>query len=204
MEQSGGCTLPILEHSAGDMSQRLEQHRGAISRYIRNMVRDSADAEDLTQETFIRAVRQQATLRDQDALLSWLYQIATHACLDHLRQKTRLRDRRHEQPVEEVQIEDHRAESPLLVVQRNQMSECVQGYVAQLSDNYRAVLLLHDVDGASAIEIARLLDLPLSTVKMRIHRGRRKLQDMLRQACGFHQDNRGVLVCAPKVQPDAG
>lgn len=200
MEQSGECTLPVLEGDIRDLASALEQHRNVIARYVRNMVRDSADAEDLIQETFIRAVRQQGTLRDQDALLSWLYRIATHVCLDHLRQKARMRDRQHEQPAEELPIEDVRAESPLQLVQRNEMSECVQRYVAQLSDNYRAALMLHDVDGASAIEIAQLLDLPLSTVKMRIHRARRNLQSLLHEACGFRQDNRGVLVCDPKTR----
>lgn len=69
---------------------------------------------------------------------------------------------------------------------------------AQHSDDYRAALLLHDVDGASAVEIVQLLGLPLTTVMMRIHRARRNLQDMLHKACGLSQDDRGVLVCEPK------
>src|SRR6266702_3185268 len=99
-----------------------EQHRPAITRYIRRMVRDRSEAEDLTQETFIRAFRQRATLRDESVLLGWLYQIAD------------------------------------------------------------------------------LFGLPLTTVKMRLHRARRRLQAMLQEACALGKDERGVLVCDPKVQ----
>ena len=80
------------------------------------------------------------------------------------------------------------------------MSACVQQYVAHLSDAYRAVLLLHDVDGLNNGEISELLGLPLTTVKMRLHRARRKLQAMLHKACAFDKDERGVLVCDPKRQ----
>ncbi len=176
-----------------------EQYRPAIARYIRHMVRDRAEAEDLTQETFIRAFRQRATLRDQTVLLSWLYQIATHVALDRLRQRTRLQSRQDEQRPEELCIEDKSALSALSVIQQNEMSECVQAYITRLSDAYKTVLLLHDVDGLTASEIAGLLGIPLTTVKMRLHRARRRLQAMLQEACALGQDERGVLMCDLKV-----
>ncbi len=188
-----------MAHWTPPPTGELEQYRPVIARYIRNMVRDSADAEDLTQETFIRAFRQRATLRDETALLSWLYQIATHVALDRLRQRIRMRNRQDEQRPEEMYVEDKSTLSALSVIQQNEMSECVQAYVTRLSDGYKTVLLLHDVDGLTASEIADLLGLPLTTVKMRLHRARRKLQAMLQEACALGQDERGVLVCDPKV-----
>ncbi len=78
------------------------------------------------------------------------------------------------------------------------MSECVQRHVASLSDSYKAVLLFHDVDGLTADEIEQLLKLPLTTVKMRLHRARRQLQVALHNACAFGGDKRGVFVCEPR------
>ena len=179
----------------------LQQYRPAIARYVGKMVRDGAEAEDLTQETFIRAFRQRDTLRDDAALLSWLYQIATHVCVDRLRQRARMQSKQNEQAVEELHVPDQRTPSALTVAQQGEMSGCVQQYVARLSDEYRAVLLLHDVDGLTSGEISNLLGLPLTTVKMRLHRARRKLQDMLQKACDFGQDERGVMVCDPKRPP---
>jgi DNA-directed RNA polymerase specialized sigma24 family protein len=59
---------------------------------------------------------------------------------------------------------------------------------------HKAVLLLHDADGLTADEIAHLLQLPLTTVKMRLHRARRQLETALNEACAFGHDERGVFV----------
>ena len=175
----------------------VEQYRPAVTRYIRYLIRDSADAEDLTQETFLRAHQQRATLRDPGALESWLYQIATHISVDRMRQRTRSATRMLDKPADDLPIIDQK-KSPFAIVQQNEMSTCVQLYVAKLSDPYRAVLLLHDADGLTAEEIANLLQLPLTTVKMRLYRARRRLQASLDEACAFGRDERGVYICEPK------
>ncbi len=179
-------------------ADQIEQHRAAVTRYIRYLVRDAAEAEDLAQEAFLRAHRQRDTLRDPAALESWLYQIATHVSIDRLRQRTKTADRQLEEPVEELPIADRVQPSALTVLQQEEMSVCVQRYLGRLSDAYKAVLLLHDTDGLTANEISGLLRLPLTTIKMRLHRARRQLQAALKQACEFGHDERGVLVCEPK------
>ncbi len=174
-----------------------EQYRPAVTRYIRYLIRDSADAEDLAQETFLRAHQQRETLRDPGALESWLYQIATHISIDRMRQRARSAARMLDKPAEDLPIIDQK-KSPFAIVQQSEMSNCVQLYVAKLSDPYRAVLLLHDADGLTAEEIANLLRLTLTTVKMRLHRARHRLQAALDEACAFGRDERGVYICEPK------
>lgn len=176
----------------------IEQYRPAVTRYIRHLVRDDAEAEDLAQETFLRAHRQISMLHDPAALGGWLYQIASHASIDRLRQKAQAIQRQIDTPVEDLPIADRDRPSPLTVIQQNEMSDCVQRYVANLSDPYKAVLLFHDVDGLTADEISHLLQLPLSTVKMRLHRARQQLRDALNNACAFERDERGVFICEPK------
>lgn len=183
--------------SSSPTVDEIEQHRPAIARYIRYLVRDAPDAEDLAQETLLRAHRERASLRDPAALASWLYQIATHISIDRLRQRARTSERQVDAPVEELPIAD-RNPSPFTIVRQSEMSQCVRRYVADLSDAYKAVLLLHDADGLTDDEIAHLLQLPLTTVKMRLHRARRQLQATLDKACAFGRDERGVFVCEPK------
>ncbi len=177
--------------------EEIEQHRPAVTRYIRYLIRDAAEADDLAQETFIRAHRQRDTLRDPAALESWLYQIATHVSIDRLRQRAKAVERQVDEAVEELPVASA-LPSPLTVIQQQEMSMCVQRYIAKLSDSYKAVLLLHDADGLTANEIAHLLQLPLTTVKMRLHRARQQLQAALNDACAFGRDERGVFVCEPK------
>lgn len=176
----------------------IEQYRTSVTRYIRYLVRDASDAEDLAQETLLRAHRQRSTLRDPAALESWLYQIATHISINVLRQRARAVQRQVDTPVDELPIADQARPSPLTIIRQTEMSECVQHYVANLSDAYKSALLLHDADGLTSEEIAHLLQVPLTTVKMRLHRARRQLQASLNSACAFGRDERGVFICEPK------
>ena len=176
----------------------IEQYRTSVTRYIRHLVRDAGEAEDIAQETLLRAHRLRSTLRDPAALESWLYQIATHVSIDILRQRARDVQRQVGTPIEELPIADQARPSPLTIIQQTEMSECVQRYVANLSDAYKSVLLLHDSDGLTSEEIAHLLRVPLTTVKMRLHRARRKVQAALNNACAFGRDERGVFICEPK------
>jgi RNA polymerase sigma-70 factor (ECF subfamily) len=175
-----------------------EAYRPRLIRYGRHLLHNAAEAEDLAQETLIRAYRQQATLHDPAALESWLYRIATHICIDRLRQRARTTARQAESPVEDLPIVDQAQPSQFVIVQQAEMGECVDQYVATLSDPQKAVLLLHDADGLQDSEIADLLALPLTTVKMRLHRARQRLKAALNNACTFGRDDRGVLICEPK------
>ena len=183
-------------------TEDAEEYRPAITRYICYLIREAAEAKDLAQETFLRAHQQRGTLKDPAALESWLYQIATHVSIDRMRQRAKVAARQVDEPVEELPVADSAQPSALSVIQREEMSTCVQRYVAKLSDGYRAVLLLHDSDGLTAKEIAHLLQLPLTTVKMRLHRARQQLQAALRDSCEFEHDERGVLICEPKLRDD--
>ncbi len=176
----------------------FEEHYDRILHYILGLVHDSDEAEDLTQETFLRAYSQRDSLRDPGALLSWLYRIATHVTLDRLRQRARRAPREADTDVDEVEIPDPDAPAPEQAAEQDEMSACVQKYLSDLPDAYRAVLLLHDVHGVKESEIAEILELPLATVKMRLHRARRRLQMILNEACSFSHDDRNVLVCEPR------
>lgn len=185
--------------SQSPSSFEAEKYRPRITRYIRYLLHDAAEAEDLTQETLLRAFQQQETLRDPSALEGWIYRIATHVSLDRLRQRKRTSGRHIDLPAEEMPIVDRVQPSPFTVIQQSEMSDCVNRYVTELRDGYKAVVLLHDANGLTADEIATLLGLPLTTVKMRLHRARQRLKVALNNACEFGRDDRGVFICEPKA-----
>ena len=181
-----------------------EQYRARITRYIRYLLHDASEAEDLAQETFVRAHCQQGTLRNDRALESWLYRIATHICIDRLRQRARTTGRTLDSTIDDLPIEDQVHPSPFVIVQQMEMGDCVDQYVATLPDSHKVVLLLHDADGLTDNEISTLLALPLTTVKMRLHRARERLKKTLEDACRFSRDDRGVFVCEPKAGDKSG
>ncbi len=176
-----------------------------IYRYVLSIVRSPEEAEDLTQETFLRAHNKRSSLNDPAKLLAWLYRIATNVCHDRFRQSSfRSRpqslDARSEDEVDSASFEPADEKAPRLdkVMEQDEMSSCVQKYLMDLPDAYRAVVMLHDIEGLTNQEIAELLSISLATAKVRLHRARSKLRAALADACSFSADERGVVVCKPR------
>ncbi len=183
------------------LEARLADYRPQVRRHILAMVRDAGLADELTQDTYTRALERLDQLRDPQAGLAWLYRIATTVTLDRLRQR-----RPTTVPLDsenlpsEVALTSAAEGPPSLIetaLERSDMSECVQSYLETLPDDYRVAILLHDVYGLGNPEISRLLGCTLATTKIRVHRARNRLRETLAAACAFDVDERGVLVCDP-------
>ena len=193
-------TTPLKEdeHEVENASVVFEGDYPRIFRYIMSMVRDTAEAEDLTQETFLRAHQRRDSLRDEGARTAWLYRIATHVCLDRLRQYARRSPKESDTDLDDIDVPEPDAPSLQQALEQDEMSECVQRYFNRLSNSFRSVILLHDMHELTAPEIAQLLGESLATVKIRLHRARRKLSLALGAGCNFSHDERDVLVCESK------
>lgn len=184
---------------AVDAGLLFDAYHDRIYRYLLRLVRNPAEAEDLTQETFLRAHSRGDSLRDPETVRGWLYRIATHVALD------RLRHRKTHPAVEADAVTGQLASavspspSVLEVVERKETSACVQRCLDYLPDHYRAVILLHEAHGLTAPEIANLLGVSLFTVKIRLHRARKRLQQVMQQGCAVSNDAQGVPACRPKV-----
>jgi RNA polymerase sigma-70 factor (ECF subfamily) len=162
------------------------------------MVRSTDEAEELTQETFVRALAGAASLRDPQATLAWLFRIATNVSLDHLRRRRATSARLEVKPVSDEEVSASKDELPPSIespLEQTEMSECVQRALATLPDDYRVALMLHDAHSLSNPEIAELLGCSLATAKIRVHRARKRLRETFEAACVVAPDERGVLVC---------
>ena len=151
------------------------------------MTRNPADAEDLVQETYLRAYRGFGGFQEGTNLKAWLFRILTNTYINSYRAKQR---RPEETELDEVQdlflyrrlggVDTARlsrsAEDELM----DTFSEAeVKAAVEDLPENFRMAVLLADVEGFSYKEIAEILDIPIGTVMSRLHRGRKALQAML-------------------------
>ncbi len=190
--------LMIQEDELEDARVIFEGDYERIFRYIASMVHDEMEAEDLTQETFLRAYRRHDSLRDEGAQTAWLYRIATHVCYDRFRQYARRQPMESETDLDQVDVAEPDTPALQQTIERDEMSECIQDYLNHLSDSYRAVILLHDMHELTSPEIAQLLGESLAAVKIRLHRARGKLRTALEAGCGFSYDERNVLTCESK------
>ena len=169
-------------------------YRELIRRYERplfsllyRMVRDRELAEDLAQETFVKALNAIESYRPEFKFSSWIFKIANNAAIDHLRRREldtlSLEGSPHAETPEAVeatalQIGD-RQESPLDAVEARELGGQIEQAIGQLRPEYRSCILLRHVEGRAYEEIAEILNLPLGTVKTYIHRARNELRQAL-------------------------
>lgn len=177
----------------------FQGYHDRIYRYIRSIVHDPSEAEDLTQDTFLRAYCRRDSLRDSSAVRGWLYRIATRVCLDRLRQRIPQVSIDGEEGARHAAAAPSRDPSALEQAERAETSACVQRCLDYLPDSYRAVILLYEAHSLTAPEIARLLGVSLGAVKIRLHRAHRRLQEVMEIGCAVSQSACGVPCCEPKA-----
>jgi RNA polymerase sigma-70 factor, ECF subfamily len=185
--------------SMDDVGALFGTYHDRMYRYLLSLVHDPSEAEDLTQETFLRAYSHRDSLRDPNAVRGWLYRIATRVCLDCLRQRVALVSIDGEEGVRSVDSVASESPSALETAEREETGVCVQRCLDFLSDSYRAVILLHEAHSLTSEEIAQLLGENVGTIKIRLHRARRKLREIMQIGCAVSQSRGGVPCCEPKL-----
>ena len=139
---------------------------------------------------------------------AWLLRIARNVSLDYLRSpRSRARDAA---SLEDLQAAGFEPEADRVlaagkqpsgsveqVVRQTQMATCVEEFVLSLPETLRTTLILHDVEGLINVEIAHVLDCSLAAAKMRLHRGRDQLREMMEEHCDLFRDGENVLKCLP-------
>lgn len=173
---------------------REAAYRELIRRYERpvfsliyRMVRDRELAEDLSQETFVKALNAIDSYRPEFKFSSWIFKIANNAAIDQLRRRglktLSLDGAPHAQTADAIeatalQIGD-RGETPLEELEARELGGAIEEAIGRLRPEYRACILLRHVEGRAYEEIAQILELPLGTVKTYIHRARNELREAL-------------------------
>jgi len=174
-----------------------------IYNYLVRMV-GHFQAEDLAQEVFNKIHKGLPGFKEKSSLSSWIYRIATNTAIDRMRTHTFKNEKRKE-PFE-INIEKtnqdiltDKKEKPIEhKIIKEEMSECVREFIERLSDDYKTVLILSEYEQKSNKEIAKILDISLETVKVRLFRAKAKLKEELDSGCDFYHDDQNVLSCDRK------
>lgn len=153
----------------------VERHRDAVFRVAARVV-GRQEAEDVSQEAFVRAYHRLGRWRGEGRFRAWLLQITHNVALNAL---ARRRPASGEEAVDEpAEVE---ARGPVATLEQRERRERLEGKLALLQPNHRAVLVLRDLEGLSYADIARITAAPLGSVKGRLHRARSELIDLLRR-----------------------
>jgi len=165
-----------LRGDLGAFEALVERHRDVVVR-VAARIAGRDHAEDVSQDAFLRAFHRLPRFRGDASFRAWLLQITHNAAVDHL-------SRRRREPIEGVEADPrHEQEVGRLPAERLESRERIarlESKLRGLSPEGRVVLVLRDIEGMSYEEIAAVTEAPLGTVKVRLHRARRDLIEMLR------------------------
>jgi RNA polymerase sigma-70 factor, ECF subfamily len=182
-----------------------------LLRTIRRHVADAASAEDILQDVFLKIHLRIGTLRDEQRLEGWVYQIVRNAITDHRRRQ------RPGGPLPDELAAPEAADEDDAGSVARQLVPFIRGTIADLPAPYREALLLTEYEGLTQQQLAERVGISLSGAKSRVQRGREKLKQILLDCCHVELDRRGGIIdfqgqcaccangqCGPDCAPGCG
>jgi RNA polymerase sigma-70 factor (ECF subfamily) len=165
--------------------QELLPHADALYNFAYHLTYSDADADDLVQETFMKAYRSIDSYHQGTNAKAWMFKILKNAFINEYRRKSKLPDTINYEDYLAVEDTDDEGPSGALVDIRDDvfagmMGDEVSGALNALPDDFRTVILLCDMEGFSYEEIAKILEIPIGTVRSRLHRARNMLKEKLK------------------------
>lgn len=157
----------------------VERHHRRIYSFAYYLLSSREEAEDVTQEVLLRLFRHRRRL-DPEGLGTWLLRVTRNACYDLLRQR---RSRREQTLPDDAaaEIPDYASATPEVRSEAAAFRRRLREELANLPEPHRSVVILREIQGLSYQEVADALEMPLNTVKVNLHRGRRRLRERLRE-----------------------
>lgn len=173
-------------NDAAAFNEIVSRYKNRVHNYVCRMVGPGVDAEDLTQDTFVRAYMSIRSFQSRASLNTWLYRIATNICIDFARKNNRtramttslLREDNEEEGETEREFPDQRFD-PQNHFLNKELGVQLQAALQSLPEKLRTVVLLHDIEGLAYEEISEIVDCPLGTVKSRLFNARASLRERL-------------------------
>ena len=162
--------------------QLVVRHQDRLYNTLAKVLGSADDARDVAQEAFVHAFQKLHTFRGNSAFYSWLFRIAMNAAISKKRKTRRMtasvdlaREKSGEEPVD-----FHPESQPSHAIELSERRQLVQEALGQLSEEFRTVLVLKEMEGLKYEEIAEIVGCPVGTVRSRIHRARSEMREKLR------------------------
>jgi RNA polymerase sigma-70 factor (ECF subfamily) len=167
---------------AGDeqaLAKLLERYAPAVYRFGAKMCRDPEDARDVMQDTLLAAARGLREFRGGASLSTWLFTIARSFCIKARRRRVGAPSEGDVVAYEDARQVQATDPTPDVIAEERELGAAIEAAIASLDPSYREVLVLRDVEGLSASEVAQVLGVGVDAVKSRLHRARVAVRDRI-------------------------
>jgi len=162
---------------ARQFEKQLRPHLADLYRYAYRLTRSREDAEDVVQDLLVRLYEKQVAIDNLDNPKTWLLKVLYRQFIDWQRKNQRTPTRLNDENADDI-IDTTANEqlNPEQALQQDQTHKHLSHVLAQLNEEHRILIMLHDVEGFTLQEIHEAVDVPLGTLKSRLHRGRQQLR----------------------------
>jgi len=169
----------------------VETYHKRIYLTLLGMLGNRQDAEDVAQETFLTAFRKLNQFERRSSFYTWLHRIAFNAAIDLQRRKKRTKNQiASSDTIATLESAGQQTDSPESIVMANETVTQVQLAMSRLDTTRRNIIVLRDLQGMDYAEIASMLDIPVGTVRSRLHRARIELRDIMKSmGIGLWEDD---------------
>jgi RNA polymerase sigma-70 factor (ECF subfamily) len=177
-----GDALVVEKVVAGDVASYellIRKYQSKLFSTVLHMVKNRELAEDIVQESFLRAFRKLDTLLNRDQFYPWIKRIAINMALNHFEKEKRVIDVENEEEDSSFFENIASGESPEEITLKEELRKYVRLFVDSLPDRLRVVILLREVEDMSYEEIAEMLNIPLGTVRSRLFNARNIIKERL-------------------------
>ncbi len=168
-----------------------EEFSSNLKGFIHKRVQDEQDADDILQDVFLKIHNKIDSLKDENKLAAWVYQITRNAITDYYRRQSRVSETNMELPEE---IEDL-VESPMETGETdNHITACLKPLIDSLPEKYQQAIVLTEYETLTQKEMAERLGISLPGAKARVRRARKKIKTVLLEGCHFEFDRLGNVI----------
>lgn len=186
-----------------DFDTLYNEYFSRIHTYLIRLI-GAYHAEDAAQEVFDKVGKNLESLKDPSKISNWLYRIATNTAIDRTRSSSyrhmdKKKDETGDLPVHDQNVWTMKKKPSIdqrLI--KEEMRSCIQEFIGRLPEDYRTVLILKDYENKTDKEISRIMDITVSTAKIRYHRAKKLLKKELDDGCDFYYDDENRLQCDRK------
>ncbi len=184
--------LNPLERSTVEL---LVENRSKFLSYLRRRLPNESAAEEIFQQSLLRAVESEGSLKDQESLVAWFYQVLKNALIDYYRSHAS-EARKNANFLNELEASDQATSAPVDEVYKA-ICECLVGLLPTLKTNYAELIRRVDLEGESVEAVAKSLGITPNNLSVRLHRARHALKESLVRSCGACSEH-ACLDCSCK------
>lgn len=166
----------IAKSKSGDIEAfelLIEQYQPMVYNLSYKMLGNYDDASDAAQDALIKIYKKINTFQEKSKFSTWIYRLTYNVCLDKLRQRKNISTQQLDEEIVDKEL------TPQFAVEKNERIQKIYDAINSLSPEYKAAIIMRDVNGHSYDEIAEILGCSIGTVKSRINRGRTRLKEIL-------------------------